>query len=230
MKTPKEYTDNIAKRIITPQMLSDCLFSVNKRAKNCRDKAREYGQYYRGNRYAYDKYNTIEEYNEKKEAYYEQKDILLSIAKPVEIHKEFMGYERKRIYEYDEDYEKIRKNFVWENSYYDHESGIEIWFGDIEDKTKPKINYYLLYDIGGRTFHSPISEHHLNEYENLEIEDIDQLRTKGMEIGELVSTQFVNKVISLIESGNYRYDNEEGSLDEDDVCCETKKVVRKAML
>lgn len=38
MRTPVEYTNNLKKGIITDQMLVDCLFSVNKRAKNWRDK------------------------------------------------------------------------------------------------------------------------------------------------------------------------------------------------
>lgn len=33
MKTPKEYNDNIKNGIITSKMLTDCLYSVNKRAK-----------------------------------------------------------------------------------------------------------------------------------------------------------------------------------------------------
>ena len=49
MKTPKEYTDNIKKGIITTSMLEAALYSVNKRAKNYRDaehKARcQYGRY-----------------------------------------------------------------------------------------------------------------------------------------------------------------------------------------
>lgn len=40
MKTPKEYRDNLLNHIITKQMLVDCLYSVNKRAKNYRDKER----------------------------------------------------------------------------------------------------------------------------------------------------------------------------------------------
>ena len=49
MRTPKEYTDNLKKKIITENMLLDCLYSVNKRAKNYRDKERDYRQYYRRN-------------------------------------------------------------------------------------------------------------------------------------------------------------------------------------
>ena len=31
MKTPKEYQDNLKNKIITEEMLADCLYSVNKR-------------------------------------------------------------------------------------------------------------------------------------------------------------------------------------------------------
>lgn len=42
MKTPKEYTKNLNNHIITEDMFCDCLYSVNKRAKNFRDKAQSY--------------------------------------------------------------------------------------------------------------------------------------------------------------------------------------------
>lgn len=38
MKTPTEYSKNIKNHIITDRMLVDCLYSVNKKAKNWRDK------------------------------------------------------------------------------------------------------------------------------------------------------------------------------------------------
>ena len=80
MRTPKEYTNNIKNHIITKQMLLDCLYSSNKRAKNWRDKEREY-------RHSYDYYGNEEKAREQKNAYYEQKDIMLSILHPVCIHK-----------------------------------------------------------------------------------------------------------------------------------------------
>lgn len=33
LKTPKQYNDNLKNKIITEEMFSDCLYSVNKRAK-----------------------------------------------------------------------------------------------------------------------------------------------------------------------------------------------------
>lgn len=59
MRTPKEYMNNIKVGIITDKMLAESLFSVNKRAKNCRDKEREY-------RNSYDIYNNCEKYREQK--------------------------------------------------------------------------------------------------------------------------------------------------------------------
>ena len=43
------------------------------------------------------------------------------------------------------------------------------------------------------------------KYEHLQIIDIDELCTYGHEVEDLVSTQFVKKVIELIESGEYKF-------------------------
>lgn len=62
MRTPKEYTKDLQNHIITAQMLSDCLYSCNKRAKNWRDKE----SYYRSMRY--DTYHNEENAREEKAA------------------------------------------------------------------------------------------------------------------------------------------------------------------
>lgn len=69
MRTPKEYADNLKNGVITEAMLLDCLYSVNKRAKNYRDKAREYREYYKTHRY-FDKYGNEAKCTVKKEEYY----------------------------------------------------------------------------------------------------------------------------------------------------------------
>ena len=38
---PREYMENLKKRVITYEMLDDALYAVNKRAKNWRDVKRE---------------------------------------------------------------------------------------------------------------------------------------------------------------------------------------------
>lgn len=211
MKTPREYFQNLQNKIVTKQMLVDCLYSVNKRAKNCRDKEREYRQEYQNN-YHYFRYNKFDNeyaYRQKKEQYYQYKEELLSILTPTCIHKEPWGYERKRIKDIDDvkEYQKhlMARDFVWANCYLDYETGIEVYFVDIELKNRPIYHYYLFYDLGEHTFHTPIENP--EEYPDLEIIEINKLETEGHEIIDLISMQFVMKVIALIESGDYQYQN-----------------------
>ena len=197
MKTPKNYTANIKNRIITGEMLSECLFSVNKRAKNCRDQERKY----RSRRY--DKYDAEESYRAKKDEYYRQKDKLLSILQPVEIHMENQGFERIRVYDYEPEYEEHMHEFVYENSFWDSEEEERIYFGDYYDESSPLIRYYLYYELENHSFHSPIDETDLQKYQSLSVKDIGQLVTFGKEYTDLISTQFVKKVLALIEEGDY---------------------------
>ena len=146
MRTPQKYLNNFKQGIITKEMLTFCLFSSNKRAKNCRDKIREYKKTLKNSYYLYDKYNYLDNYTEKMKMYYFQKETMLSIVEPTCIHKEFAGYGRIRIFDYGEDdYDKYLESgqFVWQNSYFDNNIGREVYFGDIEDKSKPKYRWYV---------------------------------------------------------------------------------------
>lgn len=64
-------------------------------------------------------------------------------------------------------------------------------------------NSGLFYDFGKYSFHKPINNP--EEYGNLRRIRINKLDTHGRAIEELVSTQFVKKLIALIESGRYVY-------------------------
>lgn len=202
MRTPTDYTNNLKQHIITKQMLLDCLYSSNKRAKNWRDKEREY----RG--YRYDKYHNEEKARSRKEAYYDQKYIMLSVIKPVCIHREELDSTYlERFYDYDEEY------FQYDNpetayrtgSYWDNERKEYVNFVDVWMEGDPRYNYYLFYDIGGNhTFHTPINEEDISKYD-LKVIDIDSLQTFGANIDNLVSTQFVKKIVNLIESKDYQY-------------------------
>lgn len=86
MKTPKLFTYNLKHNIITEKMLEQCLYSLNKRAKNCRDKKQEY--YYIGkemhSQYAFDSVNM---YKYKEQEYYNLKNfLLLHLLNPICIH------------------------------------------------------------------------------------------------------------------------------------------------
>ncbi len=206
MKTPKSYNDNLKQKIITKDMLVDCLFSVNKRAKNCRDKEQEYRDFYRYTPYMRDKYHSVASYREKKNGYYEQKEKLLTLVQPTCIHQEDSSRKR-RIRNYEPEYRKFARKgkYIHEGSYFDYDMG-EVFFIDILEPVK---RYYLFYDLGTCSFHSPIQEEQLSSDTGLEIKKIGQLKTKGKEIGDLISVQFVKKVIDLIESGTYTYVDEE---------------------
>lgn len=198
MRTPKEYSDNLKQGIVTKEMLVDCLYSVNKRAKNARDKARELRKKMR-NYYFFDRYNSVEQYEAKRDSYYQMKEILLSKFKPTCIHKELQGYERIRIYDYEgRKYTKALKRAVWINSYFDHEYYRRVYFCDVEKKNAPKYAYYLYYDLGDHSFHTPITPEQLSNYPDLKIVEIDTLQTIGRDVTDLVSMQFVKKVIAII--------------------------------
>ena len=77
----KEINKNLKNGLVTPEILGYAAYSVNKRAKNWRDKEREYREqnYYfrRYNRYYDDKYNNEERARDKKEEYYKLKDSII---------------------------------------------------------------------------------------------------------------------------------------------------------
>ena len=86
----------------------------------------------------------------------------------------------------------------------DNELKEYVEFGDVIREEKD-YRYYLFYDLGGNhTFHTPIHDK-TKKFEHLQIIDIDELCTYGHEVEDLVSTQFVKKVIELIESGEYKF-------------------------
>ena len=153
MRTPTMYTKNLKNHVITTQMLLDCLFSVNKRAKNYRDQERKY----RNMRYDY--YDNEEKNRSKKEEYYHKKDLMLSIIEPVCIHREvFERSWRERIYDYEDEYWEFKNEFVYTNGYWDNELKEYVEFGDVIREEKD-YRYYLFYDLGGNhTFHTPIDD------------------------------------------------------------------------
>lgn len=202
MKTPKEYTDNIKNGIITTSMLEAALYSVNKRAKNYRDVERETKHLYG----RYSKYTNSSEL--KKNEFYSKKEKLLSILEPICIHKEFAGYERTRVYSYEQHYDDkyfyawAHNWIVWENYYFDHDAGMYVEFFDMENRSQKRYRYYLYYNVGHHTFHTPVDN--FKKY-NLPVKKIDTLDTHGDDYLDLCSVQFVDKIIALINSGEYKY-------------------------
>ncbi|HEL1732351.1 TPA: hypothetical protein TXT61_001386 [Streptococcus suis] len=203
MKTPKEYTKLLKDAKLTEEIIAQCTYSVNKRAKNHRDNIRKLKE----SRYNQYKYQNIEKAEEKMEEYYEQKSELLSVFSPKVIHKQFIGQETKRVYSYQKDYRKLLEekynSIVYTNSYYDRKNDIEVDFFDYKTGREKHL-YFLYYEFGGYSFHSPIRELSIKDYPELMVEEIDStFTTYGADITDLLSTSFVKKVIELIKSGEY---------------------------
>lgn len=95
MRTPKAYIENLDKGIVTEEMLCDVLFSYNKRAKNWRDKKRQYKHSYSTNSYTW--FNNALE-NEQK--YYTYKSEILSLLTPECIHEEYLESDYEMIIQY----------------------------------------------------------------------------------------------------------------------------------
>lgn len=198
MRTPKEYTDNLKKNIITEEMLAVSLYSVNKRAKNYRDKERSYRQYRR-----YDTYNNEEKNREKKEEYYKIKEKLLSVLIPTCIHKE-EHRRKRRYYEYECDLDSfLPEQIVNQNEYYDRELREYVQFVDVYETV---YNHYLYYKIGDYSFHTPINDD--DELRILlklhDVEEVSTIVTSGKAITDLISMNFVKKLLEVIESGEYQ--------------------------
>ena len=203
MKTPKAYTDMVKKREITKDVMAQCIYSVNKRAKNSRDKIQEIKE----RRFYQYNHQNIETEREKKEMYYDYKETLLSAFKPSVIHRQYVGDETIRVYSFEKEYKSLHKEkkeaIVHEGCYFDYDRVREVDFFDYKTG-RDKYLYFYYYEIANNTFHSPIGEKTALEQQTLEIIDIDDnFTTYGKDYRELLSVQFVKKVIALIESGDY---------------------------
>ena len=196
MKPPKEYLKNLKHHTITKQMLADCIYSINNRALNSRDNEYKYTHYIP------DPYGNANKYRKKKLEYYSMKRVLLSILEPSHIQKcEIL--QRKRTYDYEEEYEDILKsgNYVNNSGFYDPDRKEHVEF---VVQMIPETVCYLTYTIGNRTFRVPILESEIKKYPDLEIVDVGQITpVYGNITANMLSVQFVEKIVQLIKSRNY---------------------------
>ena len=203
MKTPKLYNDLINEKKITNEIIAECVYYVNKRAKNYRDKIKEY----KNGRSHQHLESNIEKAEEEMGKYYQLKEEFLKVFTPNLIHKQFIGEKKKRVYSYEKKYEKLLKektnDIFWKNSYYDYDKDMEIEFFDYHLGTK-KYLYFLYCEIGEYSFHSPVSEKIAESNTELEIQEIDEnFKTHGSKNEGLLSMQFVKKVLELLQSEDY---------------------------
>lgn len=197
MKTPKEYVKYLTQGICNEQMLADVIYSYNKRAKNYRDKKRDYRNYYKTN-HTYDKYDNEWRAQMMMDKYYAKKEDLLMklcIDKVTCIHKHKIK-ERRRVYDYEKEYETVT-DYCYANRYFDEERDDYVYFIDFYEDS---FRYYLFFNIGDKSFHSQIKidlEKFLDkeQFKNTEIVELsDDFYTHGEETSPLLSVQFCDKV------------------------------------
>lgn len=202
MKPPKEYLKNLKHHTITEKMLSDCIYSINNRALNSRDNEYKYTHYIP------DTYGNANKYHKKKLEYYSMKRVLLSVLEPAHIQKGEV-LQRKRIYDYEEGYGEILKfgNYVNNSGFYDPERKEHVEF---VVQMIPETVYYLVYQVGNCSFRLPIQQSDVIRRPDLDVKDAGRIPPVYGDITvDMLSVQFVEKVLKLVKSGNYTLQLEE---------------------
>lgn len=202
MKPPKEYLKNLKHHTITEKMLSDCIYSINNRALNSRDNEYKYTHY------VPDTYGNANKYHKKKLEYYQMKKVLLSILEPAHIQKGEV-LQRKRTYDYEEGYEDILKsgNYVNNSGFYDPDRKEHVEF---VVQMIPQTVYYLVYQVGNCSFRLPIQQSDVIRRPDLDVKDAGRIPPVYGDITvDMLSVQFVEKVLKLVKSGNYTLQLEE---------------------
>ena len=196
MRTPKEYTQNLKQKIITKQMLANCIYSINNRALNSRDNEYKYTHYIP------DTYGNANKYRKKKLEYYGMKKVLLSVLEPSHIQKGEV-LQRRRTYDYEDGYEDILRsgNYVNNSGFYDPDRKEHVEF---VVQMIPQTVYYLTYTVSNRTFRVPLAEAEIEKYPDLEIVDVGRITPVYGDItADMLSVQFVEKIVQLIKSRKY---------------------------
>ena len=215
MRTPKEYSAMIKEGVVTTKVLGEVLFSINKRAKNWRDQKRAYKMTY------YEK--TYERAVEEEKKYYQMKSDILNLFMPICIHKD-IKYRDKFVRVYDTagtdefertvDYNGFNYNYIVKNSdkfnikkygsFMDWEFEQEVYFVDVIEETYVhKELFFNYFEIGQNKFHEPINEEEVKD-SNLKIIVLDDFKTEGEDINDLLSTQFCKKVYDGIMNGELK--------------------------
>ena len=202
MKPPKEYLKNLKHHTITEKMLSDCIYSINNRALNSRDNEYKYTHYIP------DPYGNANKYRKKKQEYYSMKRVLLSVLEPSLIQRGEV-LQRKRTYDYEEGYEEILEsgNYVNNSGFYDPDRKEHVEF---VVQMIPQTVYYLVYQVGNCSFRLPIQQSDVIRRPDLDVKDAGRIPPVYGDITvDMLSVQFVEKVLKLMKSGNYTLQLEE---------------------
>lgn len=207
---PREYMENLKKRVITYEMLDDALYAVNKRAKNWRDVKRERkrSMWADAELFGVEAGESVEEAEKIEQEMYEKKMELLAVIPPVCIHKEIVGYKKKYVCDTCIGYDDLYLHALFHNAICEKGS---FWIDGFHHdyflmKDVPRYQYYTVRFMGNHTFHTPIPEEDLGKYD-LPILLTGYIKTEGVAERYLASMAYVDEILKLVRSGNFIYDD-----------------------
>lgn len=211
MESPDIYQKNLSKGIITDDMLGAALFSLNKRAKNYRDQKRKAKKslYAQAKLFGFDNPDGLDESEKMEKDMYRKKETLLQVVEPICIHQEIAGYKKEYIYDVDGtayDYGNLFIDAIFHNRVLDR----GVCRKDRRDtrffvrKGEAYYRYYYFRQVKDHTYHSPISKEEALRVD-LPIHVIREIKTEGEPESELISMEFVDALIDLVESGRFQY-------------------------
>lgn len=226
MQTPLSYKESLKNGIITKDMLRDCVLSADERARSYdirlkKKAARLACLEKRQRRNPTRRYREVTDnrtyLSKKRDECYRTKARLLSYAKPTEIHETIiqqwarvnstdfatMGqYQRK----HDSDIKAGRAGNA--NTRTDPKTGQKTPFYDVIVISP---SFYIYYDFGnGRTFHTPIDAEEIRQCQERYGIRIVKLggktitRRRPCPTDELISPQFVRRVLTALDDGTAR--------------------------
>lgn len=209
MDIPEIFNQNLEKNIITEDMLGAALFSLNKRAKNYRDEKRKAKKslYAEAKLFGFDLPEDPAKAEQMEKEMYLKKEFLLQIVKPICIHQELAGYKKEYIYdENNENYVDIFIDSIFHNLVLDR----GVYRKDGKDvrlfvrRGEPYYRYYYFRSVKDHTYHIPVDkETALNS--GLPIHIISEIKTEGEKEDNLIPMEFIDKLVSLVESGKFSY-------------------------
>ena len=204
METTKELKEMLEKIEQTGDVTCDkkaaswLLDSCNERAKNCRNRVNELKSEYKKGYCFEDKNDSVEYYRSEMRRYYALKDKLLDRLEPSYMECEYRDLDVK-VYDYQAEYHDVEYLFTYRGSYYDKKRGRRVYFGRYFDYGKYEKKYYLCYKVNGYVYHRPIKNYEVKNYPHLTIYKTGKIKTSGKNVKSLVSAQFVNKVMKLLD-------------------------------
>jgi hypothetical protein len=206
MTTRKDILSNLNQKRLSLTLLEECIYCVNKRAKNYRDKEDwgvVYNQYFSSFTDAERKAWKYIVPKEQMQRYYEMKETLLSPFEPHLIQvttsdPSFLPETHPQV---------IKEDVGMEMCQDIHEKRMRV--RNIHrrrmlyaERLKP--DYHLLYQVGTHRFHLPVDQNVACNFKDLEQVEVQPFRMKGKPIKQLVDMQVVHEVLDLIESEDYQ--------------------------